>query len=73
MNAISRLQTISSTNIRTNVTVITRSTEKQVNSAVCGISSLEVYRGREQATEINHTGFALDDSGTFEVKQIFNH
>ena len=36
----------------------------------CSISSLEVYRGREQAIEISHEGFSLSDKGTFEVKNL---
>ena len=33
----------------------------------CQSSDLEVYRGREQAIEINHEGFSLSDGGTIEV------
>ena len=50
-----------------NATIITKSTNESLNNSVCDISSLEVYRGREQAIEINHTGFILGNSGTFEV------
>ena len=64
-----RIQTFNGTNKGTNATVITRSTQTQVNCGkpVCGISSLEVYRGREQVIKINHTGFVLSNSGTIEV------
>ena len=43
-------------------------TRQSVNSSFCIISSLEVYRGREQAIEISHEGFSLNDSGSVEVK-----
>ena len=39
----------------------------QVNTSFCHIAGLEVYRGREQAIEINHEGFSLSDRGTIEV------
>jgi hypothetical protein len=42
----------------------------QLNNSTCQISSLEVYRGREQAIEINHQGFSLSDSGTIKVHQL---
>ena len=44
-----------------------RSREEQVNGSLCQISSLEVYRGRDQAIEISHQGFSLSDNGTIEV------
>ena len=43
-------------------------TEQTVNSSVCNISSLEVYRGRKQAIEISHQGFSMNDSGSVEVR-----
>lgn len=68
MYTTSRLQTINSNRSRTNTaTVTTRSTQQKVNNSFCYIASLEVYRGREKAIEINHTGFVLDNSGTIEV------
>ena len=42
-------------------------TNQPVNSSLCNISSLEVYRGREQAIEISHDGFSLSNSGSIEV------
>ena len=42
-------------------------TKQPVNSSFCQISSLEVYRGREQAIEISHEGFSLNGSGSIEV------
>ena len=38
-----------------------------VNNTLCHISSLEVYRGREQAIEISHDGFSLTENGTINV------
>ena len=43
-------------------------TNKMVNSSFCTISSLEVYRGREQAIEISHQGFSLRGNGSIEVR-----
>ena len=43
-------------------------TSQTVNSSFCIISSLEVYRGREQATEISHQGFFLSHNGSIEVR-----
>ena len=43
-------------------------TNQTVNSSFCSISSLEVYRGRQQAIEISHQGFSLGDSGSIEVR-----
>ena len=42
-------------------------THQPVNSSFCNISSLEVYRGREQAIEINYQGISMNDSGSVEV------
>ena len=43
-------------------------TDQLVSSSFCHISSLEVYRGREQAIEISHEGFSLNENGNTEVK-----
>ena len=43
-------------------------TNQLVNNSFCNISSLEVYRGREQAVEISHQGFSLGYNGTIEVR-----
>ena len=45
-------------------------THQPVNGSFCCIVSLEVYRGREQITEISHDGFSLSDRGTVEVNHI---
>ena len=45
-------------------------TKQPVNSSFCQISSLEVYRGREQAIEISYQGFSLSGSGSIEVSKI---
>ena len=42
----------------------------QLSSSTCQISSLEVYRGREQAIEISHQGFSLSENGNIKVLQL---
>ena len=44
-----------------------RSDKLLLNSSFCHIASLEVVRGREQAIQINHSGFSLGDNATIEV------
>ena len=39
-----------------------------VNNSLCHISSLEVYRGREQAIEISHDGLSLTENGAINVR-----
>ena len=51
------------------VTFKNHSAIEKVNSTVCHISTLEVYRGRDQAIEIRHSGFSLGDNGSIEVLQ----
>ena len=57
------------TNIVTDssITVIYNEANRSVNNSFCNISSLEVYRGREQTIVISHDGFSLSDNGTIEV------
>ena len=43
-------------------------TNQSVNGSFCNISSLEVYRGREQAIEISHRGFFIGDNGSIKVR-----
>ena len=43
---------------------------QSINSTQCHISSLEVYRGREQAIEISLDGFSLTENGTIKVNQL---
>ena len=43
-------------------------TDQAINSSVCRIASLEVYRGRKQAIEINYEGFSLSDYGAIKVR-----
>ena len=38
-------------------------------SSSCHIASLEVYRGRDQAIGISHSGFSLSDNGAIQVLQ----
>ena len=57
------------TNIVTDssITVIYNEANRSVNNNFCNISSLGVYRGREQTIMISHDGFSLSDNGTIEV------
>ena len=41
--------------------------DKLVNGSLCNISSLEVYRGRDEVIKINHDGFSLSNNGNIEV------
>ena len=45
-------------------------TDQLANSSFCNISSLEVYRGRQQAIEISHQGFSLSSNSNIEVTVI---
>ena len=60
-------QTIDMNNQIADAVVTFRNREEQVNGSICNISSLEVYRGREQAIEINYRGFSLTENGTIKV------
>lgn len=42
--------------------------EKPLESSLCHVSSLEVFRGRSQAIKIDHDGFSLGPNGTIEVR-----
>ena len=52
--------------------VVLKDQQMQINNngSFCAISSLEVYRGRDQAIEINYQGFSLGDGGIIEVLAI---
>ena len=69
VNGTSRLQTINGMSAL-NATIVVKGTQQQVNSSLCHISSLAVYRGRNQVIEISHHGFSLSDSGTIEVQSL---
>ena len=51
--------------------VVGKNTSLPVNSSVCHISTLEVYRGREQAFKISHDGFTLSNNSAIEVTQVY--
>ena len=38
-----------------------------VNRSLCQITSLEVYRGRDQIIEISHGGLSLSENGKVKV------
>ena len=48
--------------------VVHKTTQMPANNSLCNISSLAVYRGREQSYEISKDGFSLSKSGTIEVR-----
>ena len=52
----------------TDAVVYHRSTGQAVKSAFCHISSLEVYRGRNETVKISHGGFHLNRRGAIEVR-----
>ena len=49
------------------IVVATNYIKQPVNSSLCQITSLEVYRGRRNITRISHDGFFLSDEGIFKV------
>jgi hypothetical protein len=49
---------------------IINSTHRFVNGSLCQITSLEVYRGRDQITEISHGGLSLSENGMVKVNDI---
>ena len=67
-------QTLTMNDIIVGAMVALRGTAEhlQLNSSTCQISSLEVYRGREQAIEISRQGFSLSDNGTIQVHKLLS-
>ena len=61
------LWTIGNRGITAAAITTTDAMQQQVNSSLCHIASLEVYRGRRQITEISHDGFSLNERGTVQV------
>ena len=47
-----------------------RETSQMLNNSLCHIISLEVYRGKDQATEIRHDGFFTCCNGSIEVGHV---
>ena len=52
----------------TDVVVYHRPTGQPVDSAFCHITSLEVYRGRNEAVKISHGGLYWNQRGAIEVR-----
>ena len=52
----------------TDAVVYHRPTDQPVNNVFCHITSLEVYRGRNEAIKISHNGFHLNQRGAIEVR-----
>lgn len=59
--------TINSTGGIASAVVVFTSSQQLVNNSTCHISSLEVYRGFNQAFQISHNGFFLSSNSTIEV------
>ena len=45
-------------------------TSQMLNNSLCHIISLEVYRGKDQATEIRNDGFFTSSDGSIEVGNV---
>ena len=60
--------TVGSDTLLTDAVVIHKDQQMNADTSFCNISSLEVYRGREQVIKISHQGFSLSDNGSFEVQ-----
>ena len=52
----------------TDAVIATTNDGQPLNGSMCGIASLEVYRGSEDVFQIQHDGFSLSDRGTLEVR-----
>ena len=74
INNVITLMTVD-TNSSKSVAVITyRERYEEANSSLdCHIDSLEVYRGRQQVTEIRHNGFSINENGSIEVIASLSH
>lgn len=51
-----------------NASIISTSNRAHTDGSLCQIDSLQVCRGKKQATEISHNGFFLSVKGAFEVR-----
>ena len=63
------IASISAMTVEFEATFHFREANQTINSSVCDIASLEVYRGVKQAIEISHQGFTLSENGRIKVKQ----
>ena len=53
----------------TDAVVVYRETDQPVNSSLCFISYLEIFRGRDQIIEIESDGFSLNERGFIEASK----
>ena len=53
--------TLNSLKMLTEAVIVHHETHQTVNGSLCRITSLEVYRGRQQIIEIIHNGLSLID------------
>ena len=65
----SGIASISATMVEFEATFHFREANQTINSSVCDIASLEVYRGGKQAIRISHQGFTLSKNGSIKVRQ----
>ena len=63
------IASISATTVKFEATLHFREANQTINSSVCDIASLEVYRGGKQAIRISHQGFTLSENGSIKVRQ----
>ena len=60
--------------LATDIAILEANQQKNVsmNISLCQIASLEVYRGKENTSEINHSGFTLTDRNTIQANTNSN-
>ena len=67
-SGLTAIASISETIVKFEAMFRFREANQTINSSVCDIASLEVYRGVKQAIEISHQGFTLSENGSIKVK-----
>ena len=66
-NLLMSAATVNSLNVVTDAIVVYRGSNQPANGFLCLISNLEVYRGRDQITEIESDGVSVNERGFIEV------
>ena len=51
----------------TSAMIVSTLENSHANGTFCQITSLEVYRGENQTTMVDHRGFSLDEDATINV------
>ena len=62
------IASISATTVKFEALFHFREARQTINSSVCDIASLGVYRGVKQAIRISHQGFTLSENGSIKVR-----